>query len=87
MKRVLLTGMSGTGKSSVVQELLALGYKAVVTDYGISKSADDGEWAFGKDSQELARVRDELDAIEPLNRRGGGVHLENRVGSASERGN
>ena len=34
MKRVLLTGMSGTGKSSVVQELIARGYKAVDTDYG-----------------------------------------------------
>jgi shikimate kinase len=28
MKRVLITGMSGTGKSSVVQELAARGYRA-----------------------------------------------------------
>jgi adenylate kinase family enzyme len=28
MKRVLITGMSGTGKSAVVQELIARGYKA-----------------------------------------------------------
>jgi dephospho-CoA kinase len=34
MKRVLLTGLSGTGKSSVVAELTARGYKAVDTDYG-----------------------------------------------------
>ncbi len=33
MKRVLLTGMSGTGKSSVIGELAARGYKAVDTDY------------------------------------------------------
>jgi broad-specificity NMP kinase len=28
MKRVLITGMSGTGKSSVIQELAARGYRA-----------------------------------------------------------
>jgi hypothetical protein len=32
MKRVLLTGMSGTGKSTVINELTARGYKAVDTD-------------------------------------------------------
>lgn len=34
MKRVLLTGMSGTGKSSIIQELAARGYKAIDTDNG-----------------------------------------------------
>lgn len=33
MKRILITGLSGVGKSSVVGELRALGYKAVDTDY------------------------------------------------------
>ncbi len=32
MKRVLLTGMSGTGKSSVIRELAARGFKAIDTD-------------------------------------------------------
>jgi shikimate kinase len=32
MKRVLITGMSGTGKSSVIQELLARGYLAYDLD-------------------------------------------------------
>jgi shikimate kinase len=32
MKRILLTGMSGTGKSSVIRALTELGYKAVDTD-------------------------------------------------------
>jgi dephospho-CoA kinase len=32
MKRVLITGMSGTGKSTVILELAARGYKAVDLD-------------------------------------------------------
>ena len=32
MKRILVTGMSGTGKSSVIAELIARGYKAVDAD-------------------------------------------------------
>ncbi len=32
MKRILITGMSGTGKSSVVEELIRRGYAAVDTD-------------------------------------------------------
>ena len=38
MKRVLLTGMSGTGKSTVINELAARGYKAVdADDHGLSE--------------------------------------------------
>ncbi len=33
MKRVLITGMSGTGKSSVITKLAGRGYKAVDLDY------------------------------------------------------
>ena len=40
MRRVLLTGMSGTGKSTVIRALAARGYKAVDTDYD-----DWCEWA------------------------------------------
>lgn len=39
MKRVLLTGMSGTGKSTLIDELAARGYKAIDTD-----SDDWSEW-------------------------------------------
>jgi shikimate kinase len=34
VKRILITGMSGTGKSSVIAELARRGFKAVDTDYG-----------------------------------------------------
>jgi len=34
MKRVLLTGMSGTGKSTLISKLGDLGHKVVDTDYG-----------------------------------------------------
>lgn len=42
MKRVLLTGMSGTGKSAVVSELTARGFKAIDTDDGWSEPLPDG---------------------------------------------
>jgi hypothetical protein len=35
MKRVLIAGMSGSGKSSVIGELAALGRKAVDTDWDL----------------------------------------------------
>lgn len=44
VKRILLTGMSGTGKSAVVGGLLARGYMAVDTDYGWCETSPDGEW-------------------------------------------
>jgi len=34
VKRVLLTGMSGTGKSTVIDALADRGYKAIDSDYG-----------------------------------------------------
>ena len=42
MKRVLLTGMSGVGKSSVVVELRHRGHKAVDTDDGWCETLPDG---------------------------------------------
>ena len=47
MKRVLITGMSGTGKSTVLERLAALGYKTVDTDYG-----DWHEWVEGPDGRD-----------------------------------
>ncbi|NIR68290.1 MAG: AAA family ATPase, partial [candidate division Zixibacteria bacterium] len=47
MKRVLLTGMSGTGKSTLIQELGKLGYKSIDLDEpGWSQYSADGDWVW-----------------------------------------
>ena len=64
MKRILLTGMSGTGKSTVIAELAARGYRTVDMDEpGWSEYAPDGEWIWRED-----RMRELLaqDTGEPL---------------------
>ena len=59
MKRVLLTGMSGTGKSSVVSELTARGYKAIDTDYGYCDVQPDGRQLWREDAiEELLGTED-----------------------------
>jgi shikimate kinase len=47
--KVLLTGMSGTGKSTVIRELAARGYKAVDADDGWSETGPDGDWVWRED--------------------------------------
>jgi shikimate kinase len=47
MKRILLTGMSGTGKSTVIGTLAERGYKAVDLDEpGWSEHGPDGDWVW-----------------------------------------
>jgi dephospho-CoA kinase len=60
VKRVLLTGMSGTGKSSVVRALAARGYKAVDTDDGCSEPLPDGRQQWREDA--IDRLLDAEDA-------------------------
>jgi hypothetical protein len=50
MRRVLLTGMSGTGKSSVIAALAACGYKAVDTDDGWCEQLPDGRQRWREDA-------------------------------------
>lgn len=49
MRRVLLTGMSGTGKSSALAELSRRGYRVVDTDEPGWKKWCDGEWIWRED--------------------------------------
>ena len=49
MKRVLITGMSGAGKSSLLDELAARGYRTVDTDYGDYFQVVDGESLWRED--------------------------------------
>ena len=56
---MLITGMSGTGKSSVIAELAALGYKAVDTDDGWCEPLPDGRQQWREDAiQELLAAED-----------------------------
>jgi shikimate kinase len=60
VKRILLTGMSGTGKSTVIGELAARGYRAVDMDEpGWSEYGPDGDWVWREDRiQDLLSLKD-----------------------------
>ena len=60
MRRVLLTGMSGTGKSTVIAVLAARGFKAVDLDTpGWSEYGPNGDWVWCENRiQDLLSVED-----------------------------
>jgi dephospho-CoA kinase len=59
VKRVLLTGMSGTGKSSVIRALAGRGHKAVDTDDGWCEPLPDGRQQWREDAiSELLATED-----------------------------
>ena len=60
MRRVLLTGMSGTGKSSVIGALSARGFKAVDTDDGWCEPLPDGRQRWREDA--ISQLLDTEDA-------------------------
>jgi len=59
VKRVLLTGMSGTGKSSVIRALRACGFRAVDTDDGWCEPLPDGRQRWREDA--IGRLLDTED--------------------------
>ena len=63
MKRVLLTGMSGTGKSSVVRELVARGYKAIDTDNGWTEPQADGSQRWREDALSDLLATEDADVL------------------------
>jgi shikimate kinase len=63
VKRVLLTGMSGTGKSSVVRELVARGYKAVDTDDGWCAPQPDGRQLWREDAIQALLAAEDAEVL------------------------
>ncbi|MCE0487536.1 AAA family ATPase [Ornithinimicrobium sediminis] len=63
MRRVLLTGMSATGKSTVVRELTARGHKAVDTDDGWCEPTADGRQRWREDAVEELLATEDADVL------------------------
>ncbi|HLJ98514.1 MAG TPA: AAA family ATPase [Streptosporangiaceae bacterium] len=63
MRRILLTGMSGTGKSSVIGALAALGYKAIDTDDGWCEPLPDGRQRWREDAIEQLLDTEDTDVM------------------------
>ena len=63
MKRVLITGMSGTGKSSLIAELAVLGYKAVDTDAGWCEPQPDGRQLWREDAIQALLATEDTDVL------------------------
>ena len=64
MKRVLLTGMSGTGKSTVIAALAARGFNAVDLDApGWSEFGPDGDWVWRADRVQRLLAAEERDLL------------------------
>jgi dephospho-CoA kinase len=63
VKRVLLTGMSGTGKSSVVEALAARGYKAIDTGDGFCDVQPDGRQLWREDAIQALLATEDAEVL------------------------
>ena len=63
VKRSLLTGMSGTGKSSVIRELVARGYKAIDTDDGYCEPQPDGRQMWREDAIQALLTTEDAEVL------------------------
>jgi dephospho-CoA kinase len=64
MKRVLVTGMSGVGKTSVLDVLRGRGYKTVDADYdGLSEFDETGRWEWNEARVEVALATEDADIL------------------------
>src|SRR5438270_12516313 len=66
MRRILITGMSGAGKSSVIRALAARGVKAIDTDWNLEWECvgpDGDEWVWREDQLRLLLDEEDADAL------------------------
>lgn len=77
MARVLVTGMSGVGKSTLLERLAAVGHHVVDSDYG-GWVASDGLWDLDRMSREL-RAHDSIVVAGTVENQGALYHLFDHV--------
>ncbi len=64
MRRVLVTGMSGVGKTSVLDALRGRGYKTIDADYdGLSALDETGAWEWDEDRVQEVLATDDADVL------------------------